>query len=212
MTMRIGVTGGIGSGKSEVCEKFRLLGVKVLFADNLARHLTDTDPELKKKIISLLGLDAYDPVSGILKREYVSEVVFKNEKKLTALNSIVHPAVLKAIDLEARNIEKEGKERYLLIEAALMFESGLNKEVDYILTVAADEEVRRKRLLKRNKLSDDQIRLRMSAQYPIEEGIQGSDFVLFNNESIDTVREKVNFFHQIFLSLHPRKKRSHGHT
>ena len=212
MRMRIGVTGGIGSGKSEVCDKFRSLGVSVLSADHLAHQLTDSDPELKNKIVALLGPESYDSQSGLLAREHVARLVFNNPKNREALNSIVHPAVLNAIEREAHIVEQSGKESYLLVEAALMFESGLDDLLDYVLTVAADENRRLERIARRDKLRDEQIRQRMAAQFPIEDGIKASDFVINNNGSLDALDRQVQFFHHIFLSLKPRNKKRHGHS
>lgn len=212
MQMRIGVTGGIGSGKSQVCDKFRSFGVSVLSADHLAHQLTDSDPDLKKRIVALLGPESYDKESGLLAREHVAQLVFNNAKKREALNSIIHPAVLNGIEREALRIEQSGKENYLLVEAALMFESGLDKHVDYVLTVAADKTRRLERIAKRDKLSDEEIRQRMAAQFPIEEGIAASDFVINNNGSLDALNQQVQFFHHIFLSLKPRNKKRHEHS
>jgi dephospho-CoA kinase len=212
MLTRIGITGGIGSGKSEVCQKFASLGIAIVSADIIAHQLTDSDPHIKRKIISLLGPETYDATSGMLRREYVAQLAFGNKGKLLTLNSIVHPEVFKAIESEIQITEKKQKAGYIVVEAALMFESGLYKEVDYVLTVVAEERLRIERTEKRGNFSEGQIRLRMANQFAVEEAIEASDFVLHNNDSIDALHKRVFFFHSIFSTLKPRVKKDHGHS
>jgi dephospho-CoA kinase len=210
MITRIGITGGIGSGKSEVCEAFVALGIFTLSADTIARQLTDSDPAVKKKITARFGTRAYDSDAGMLNRQYIAEIVFRNKEKLALLNSIVHPAVFKALDGAIRPLDEKGKNGYLIIEAALLFESRLDKKVDYVLTVVADEARRIDRVRKRDNISEEQIRQRISNQFPVDEAIDASDFVLYNNETVDVLHAKVNFFHTIFSALKPRSKQFHG--
>ena len=211
MLTRIGVTGGIGSGKSEVCKIISSFEVPVFSADLIARRLTDSDPAIRKKIVSLFGDESYNPVSGTLSREYVASLVFGNRKNLTALDSIVHPPVLKTVDDEIQTIEKKQKTGYIVVEAALMFESGLNKKLDYVLTVEVEEVLRIDRVRGRSNLTEEQIRLRIENQIPIDEAIAKSDFVLHNNGTADELHRKVVFFHSLFSTLKPQTKRNHGH-
>ena len=106
MLTRIGITGGIGSGKSEVCRGFSELGITTISADNIARHLTDTEPSLRKKILAQFGPEAYNAESGILNRPYIAEIVFKDRAKLTALDSIVHPAVIASIETAITSLDQ----------------------------------------------------------------------------------------------------------
>ena len=206
MLTRIGVTGGIGSGKSEVCKRISSFQVPVLSADLIARRLTDSDPGIREKILSRFGREAYNPASGLLNREYIASVAFGKREILLALNSIVHPVVLKAVEAEIQVIAKKRETGYIAVEAALMFESGLNKTLDYVLTVAADEALRIYRTRKRSNLTEEQIRLRMENQFSVEEAIEASDFVIENNDTVDQLYKKVIFFHSIFLTLKPRTK------
>ena len=211
MLTRIGVTGGIGSGKSEVCKIISSFEVPVFSADLIARRLTDSDPAIREKIISLFGANSYNPASGTLNRELVASFVFGNRQNLLALNSIVHPAVVKAVDEEIQSIEKNKESGYIVVEAPLMFKSGLNKKLDYVLTVAAEEALRIERVRQRSNLTEQQIRLRMENQIPVEEAMAASDFVLHNDGTADELRRKVVFFHSIFSTLKPYTKRNHGH-
>jgi len=212
MLTRIGVTGGIGSGKSEVCKILSSIGVPFVSADLIARRLTDADPSIKKKIIARFGFESYVAATSTLDRAHIASLVFGNRENLLALNAIVHPPVLKSVDDEASAIEKIHKSGYLIVEAALMFESGLNKNLDYVLTVAAEEALRIDRLRRRSNLTDEQIRSRMENQIPVDQAIESSDFVLHNNGSVKELQEKVTFFHTIFSALKPQTKRDHGHS
>ena len=211
MLTRIGVTGGMGSGKSEVCKRVSSFGVPVLFADLIANRLTESDPVIRKKIISLFGSESYSAADGMLRREYIARLAFGNRDNLLALNSIVHPAVLKAIDHEVRTIEKKLERGYIVVEAPVMFESGLNKKLDYVLAVVAEDALRIDRTRRRSNLTEEQIRLRMQNQFPVDETIAASDFALYNNGSIDELYKKVDFFHSIFSTLQQLVKKNHGH-
>lgn len=206
MLTRIGITGGIGSGKSEVCGKFSTLGIKTISADAIARQLTDSEPLIRKKVIARFGPDAY-ATSGLLNRQYIAGIVFENREKLTALNSIVHPAVTAAIEAAITSLDKEKETGYVIVEAALLFESRLNKKVDYVLTVVADEALRIERVKKRDNISDEQIRQRMANQFPIDEAVEASDFVVYNNDPPDALHAKIKFLHTVFSTLKPRLKK-----
>ncbi len=205
MLTRIGITGGIGSGKSVVCEKFSALGITTISADAIARHLTDSEPSIRKKIIAQFGSDTYT-ATGILNRQYIAGLVFEDRKKLNALNSIVHPAVITAIETAMSSLNEAKSTGYVIVEAALLFESRLNKKVDYILTVVADEALRIERIKKRDTMTDEQIHLRMASQYPIDKAVEASDFVLYNNDSPEALQPKIKFLHTVFSTLKPRLK------
>jgi dephospho-CoA kinase len=204
MLTRIGITGGIGSGKSEVCGKFSALGITTISADAIARQLTDSEPLIRNKIIARFGLDAYT-TSGLLNRQYIAGIVFENRERLNALNSIIHPAVITAIEAAITSLDEA--KGYVIVEAALLFESRLSKKVDYILTVVADESLRIERVRKRDNMSDEQIRQRMSNQFPIDKAIEASDFVVYNNDSPDALHAKIEFLHTVFSTLKPRLKK-----
>ena len=207
MVTRIGITGGIGSGKSEVCRNFEALGVLVLSADAIARDLSDSDPVIRKKISARFGVEAYRDVSGLLNREYISRRVFSDEHELSALNAIVHPFVIQTIEERLDTSKTNGKFGYAIVEAALMFESGLDKKMDYILTVAADETRRIERVQLRDKSDETDVRARMKYQIPIEVALEKSDFIIHNNDSVEKLHERVTFFHAMFSVITPRKRR-----
>jgi len=205
MLTRIGVTGGIASGKSEVCHEFKSLGAEVLSADLIARHLIETDPAIRAKIISIFGPQAYDSRTGLLDRARVGAGAFGDKTKLRSLNAAVHPAVLGRIETEIGVLELHTTARYVAIEAALVYESGMDKTLDYILAVAASENARMRRTRDRDGLSDEKIRARMAGQRPQKETIADADFVLYNDDSLDALRSKARFFHSLFATLKPRR-------
>lgn len=207
MLTRIGIAGGIGSGKSEVCRNFEALGVLVLSADTIARDLSDSDPIIRNKIIARFGAEAYQGASSPLNREYISRRVFADERELSALNAIVHPFVIQTIESRLDSSKARGKFGYVIVEAALMFESGLDKKMDYVLTVVANEPFRIDRVRRRDNIEEADIRARMKHQIPVEEALTKSDFVIHNNDSVERLHERVMFFHAMFSVITPRKRR-----
>ena len=175
--MIIGLTGGIGSGKSTVLEFFRELGYKIYVADLEAKRIMHEDKELKQQIIDLFGSKAY--VEGELNRSFISKKVFNNKKLLQQLNALVHPKV--RIDFTSF-IEKQPKNTIIVYETAILFESGNHKNCDFIITVISNLEDRIKRLLVRDQSTKDEIQKRMNQQSSDEEKMSNSHFIIRNNE------------------------------
>ncbi|MDW7695335.1 dephospho-CoA kinase [Flammeovirgaceae bacterium SG7u.111] len=174
----IGITGGIGSGKSLVCKVFSTLGIPVYYADDRAKWLMHHDPVLKKGLIEAFGEESYD-ANGMLNRTYLASVVFSNEEKLKTMNGLVHPRV--AADF--KNWAKENKDKpYLLKEAALLFESGSYKSLDEVITVYASEEERIKRVLKRDThRTENDIKAIIKKQFTEEQRQELASFVIDNS-------------------------------
>ncbi len=196
--IRVGLTGGIGAGKSFVAKIFSLLGVPVYYADDRAKHLMNTDPELRKAIAELFGPRAYGK-DGRINRPYLAKEAFGQPEKLRALEAIVHPAVFRDTD----RWEEEHKDApYTLREAALLFESGNYKKLDRIITVAAPEELRIERILQRDKVPREAILARIRRQWPEEEKIKRSDFVI-NNDGRHLVIPQILDIHRKLLEQPP---------
>tara|TARA_R110000737_G_scaffold22165_1_gene40751 strand:+ start:251 stop:838 length:588 start_codon:yes stop_codon:yes gene_type:complete len=185
----VGVTGGIGSGKTTVCKIFEQLDIPIYYADSEAKRLMTFDKELKSQIKSLLGKEAYHR-NGRLNREYVASIVFSNKDKLTQLNHIVHPVVRK----DAINWSSSQKSKYTLQEAALLVENGSYKQLDYLIVVTAPVEMRIKRVLKRDKSNFDQVKRRIDNQLPEKEKKKVADFIIDNSG-------QASLIHQI-LKIH----------
>lgn len=189
--MVVGLTGGIGSGKSTIAKAFAALGIAVFNSDEQAKALIATDTQVKERIIAAFGEEAYQ--NGEYNRAYIAQIVFNNSEKLAILNGIVHPALAEYFKQWA----KEQTSPYVLKEAAILFESGSYKDCDYIITVTAPEEVRIARVMARDHCTEAQVRARMAQQWTDAQRIALSDAVIENinlEETEKRVRELNNLF------------------
>lgn len=195
--LKIGITGGIGSGKSTVARVFETLGIPVYSADDAAKRLMQDDPELKKQIIELLGESAYE--NGKLNRAWISAQTFGNPETVQKLNAIVHPVTIRdAAEWMARQTT-----HYTLKEAALIFESGAEKSLDYVIGVSAPEDLRIRRVMERDGTSREAILKRMQNQLDEDEKMKRCDFVIYNDE-IQMIIPQVLALHQQLLQLSQR--------
>ena len=176
----IGLTGGIGSGKSTVLQLFRELGATIYIADIEAKRLMTNNAELIKQIKNLFGEQAY--IKNELNRSYIASVVFTNKEKLTALNKLVHPKVHEHFNAFIKNVTSE----IVIYENAILFESGADTMCDLIITVTANFEDRIKRVMKRDGATRQQVLDRMKHQSNDDFKIQNSNFVIKNNTLEDT--------------------------
>lgn len=191
--IKVGITGGIGSGKSTVCKIFESLGIPVYYADQQARSLSDHHPEIIKGVKHLFGDDIY--TDDQLNRKKVGELVFVNKKLLNSLNQIIHPVVAQHFE---NWLKINAKAPYIMKEAAILFESGAYKQVNKIITVSSPKELRLKRVMERDRLSMEEVERRMLNQMDEEEKIKKSDFVI-NNNDIDLVVTQVLLVHKALL-------------
>lgn len=192
--LRIGLTGGIGSGKTTAARIFEVLGVPVYYADIAAKRLMNENEELKNSIKNEFGEHLYK--NGNLDRELLAEIVFNDNKKLELLNSIVHPATIN----DADNWIKKQTSSYIVKEAALLFESGSNKNLDKIIGVSAPFELRVQRTIKRNKISYEQVIARINKQMDEEKKLTLCDFILVNDEQ-QLLLPQVVELHEQFMQL-----------
>lgn len=191
----VGVTGGIGSGKSTVCRMLEAEGYPVLFADQLAIEIEETHPAVIKKIKALLGDEAYT-ASGSLNRPFVAKSIFSSKRLQKSIEAVVHPAVFRELRRRVHQLGKNGV-RHVVIEAALIFESGMDALLDFVVVVDADESIRIARVMERDGVSGDEVKMRMSAQWPMGRKIRIADFVVGNNGSKDDLRQKVHLLKTI---------------
>ncbi len=193
--LHIGITGGIGSGKTTVCRIFEKLGIPVYYADLRARQLMTEDPKLKADIEDLLGKDAYLE-SGELNRPWVARQVFENPDLLKQLNGLVHPAVARD-GLLWQAEQSRSQAPFTLKEAALLFESGTDALLDKIIVVKAPEKVRIQRVVDRDKVSEEDVRKRMRQQMPEEEKVARADFVINNSGEQLLLPQVVSLYQRI---------------
>jgi dephospho-CoA kinase len=192
--LQIGITGGIGSGKSLVSSIFKHLGVPVYDADSHAKNIMTTDGILISSIKKEFGDLAYNS-DGTLNRVYLGNHVFNDETKLAKLNSLVHPRV--ALDYESW-VERHGDAKYVLKEAALLFEAQTAGNLDKIIVVSAPEQIRIKRVLKRDThRTVEQLRGIVEKQMPEDEKLRRADFIIVNDES-ELVIPQVLKLHEQF--------------
>lgn len=184
MTKVIGLTGGIGSGKTTIANYFEEMGIPVYIADNGAKNVMKSGAIVEEVKIAF-GQNIFD--GEVLNRAKLAQIVFNDEEQLAKLNAIVHPAVKR--DFE--NWMKDYKNfDYVLYEAAILFESGRYKECDVIITVTAPEEVRIERVINRDKTTREQVLSRMKMQWNDEKRISKSNFVI-NNDNLKIAKEEV---------------------
>ena len=194
--LKVGVTGGIGSGKTTVCKVFELLGIPVFYADDVAKSIMHTDQVLKTDILNTFGESAYTK-EGTLNRSYISSLVFNNKLELEKLNSLVHPAVFRAFD----NWLLEQKDApYVIKEAALLYESDSYKMCDESILVIAPTETKISRVKVRDGFSDEDVKLRMNRQFSYEIKIKFADHIL-NNDETELLIPKIIQLHQHFLTI-----------
>lgn len=185
--LKVGITGGIGSGKTTVCKIFETLGIPVYYADERAKWLMVNDSGLKQSIRQLLGEEAYDK-EGRLDRGFIAGVVFQSPELLERLNALVHPAV--ALDLEKWQNQQTGAP-YTLKEAALIYESGSNRLLDKIIVVTAPLEMRIRRVMERDGVSWESVEARISRQMPEAEKVRMADFVIYNDGSRSLIGQVI---------------------
>lgn len=177
--LRVGITGGIGSGKTIVTKIFSLLNIPVYNADIRAKWILANNSKVKEGVLKLFGSESF--IEGELNRKYIAGLVFDNEEKLGKLNALVHPEVGKDFEQWA---EAQSGSDYVLKEAALMFESGSYKLLDKVITVFCPEELRIKRLLQRDdRRTEKEIKQIMEKQLSEKEKVKRSDYVIFNDET-----------------------------
>lgn len=174
---RLGVTGGIGSGKTSVCKVFNVLGIPVFSADTVAREIMDRDEGIKQYLNTIAGKDLYR--SGELNRTELADMIFNNRALLEKVNSLVHPAVFEKFS----NWSVEQSSPYVIIDAAILLESGASKLVNRIATVVAPVEERIERVMQRNKLAREQVLERIRNQMEDSERIKFSHYIISNSEN-----------------------------
>lgn len=196
--LKIGITGGIGSGKTTVCQVFETLGIPVFYADTVAKQIMVTDPILVKGVKDSFGKDSYT-VEGTLNNKHIAGIVFNNADELAKLNKLVHPAVFRAFEHWLLEVPKTVP--YVLKEAALLFESGSYKLCDQNVLVIAPIENRLKWVMQRDGATEAQVRARIDKQLSDMEKTKLADAVIHNNETDSLILQLMALHHQ-FINTH----------
>ncbi len=192
--IKIGITGGIGSGKSTVCKVFETFGIPIFYADTVAKEIMVNDPILIAGVKNAFGTESYNS-EGKLNNQHIAGIVFNNSTELAKLNALVHPAVFRAFDEWLAGVpEYTG---YIIKEAALLFESGSYKMCDKSILVTAPLEVKLQRVMERDGTSITQVQARMDKQMSDEEKVKMADFLIKNDESQSVILQVMELHHQI---------------
>lgn len=192
--LKIGLTGGIGSGKSAVAGIFKVLGIPVFDADTEARLIMEKDEHLAISIQKIFGDESY--TAKKLNRKYIAEIVFNDPEKLKQLNALVHPAAILAAD-KWMNLQTTP---YVIKEAALLFESSSASRLDYVIGVSSPRSLRITRVMERDNVTSEQVFARMSRQMDEEEKMKLCDFVIINDEQ-QLLIPQVLQLHTKFLNM-----------
>jgi len=190
----LGVTGGIGSGKSAACAMFENLGARVVYADAEAKRLMAEDPELRAAIIDTFGPESYD-ATGALNRPYLADRVFGDEAQVAKLNALVHPRVREAF-FDLRDAAEDDGFDLFVYEAALIYESGADRVLDHVAVVDAPLETRIERVMARDGVPREAVLARMRHQMPADDLRRRADFVIENDGDLDHLRAQVEALYQ----------------
>ncbi|MFL9484136.1 dephospho-CoA kinase [Chitinophagaceae bacterium LWZ2-11] len=194
--LKIGITGGIGSGKSTISRIFKTFGIPVFDADSVAKNIMQEDEVLKQQVKETFGDESYK--EGKLDRKYLANIVFNDAHQLELLNSIVHPATIRA----ATNWMKLQKTDYVIKEAALLFEAGSAGDLDYVIGVYAPQYVRIKRVMSRDNISREDVLARMNKQIDEELKMKLCDFVIVNDSRTAVIPQVLKVHEELLQLLH----------
>jgi dephospho-CoA kinase len=189
--MVVGLTGGIGSGKSTVAKIFEILGCKLFNSDDVAKQIY-FEEDIKQEVVRLLGNDAYLN-STTLNKPFINSKIFSNTDLLKQLNAIIHPAVINKFEAFCQN----NKKGLIVKETALLFEANLQNQVDKIILVTAKDELRIKRTMLRDNLSKEDVVKKINSQLSQNEKIKHSHFIIDNNETELVIPQVIEVYKQL---------------
>ena len=188
--LKVALTGGIGSGKSEVSALFNKWGAYIFDADIIAKQILDKNKTAQKELILEFGSDVIS-AEGIIDKKKLSRVAFQNEFNQLKLNTIIHPYVFKEIDLCFESIIEKGNHDIFIVDAALIYESGADIHMDYVIVITSHLRIRTERVMKKGDLSRDEFLKRVELQWPEKDKIEMADFIIYNNESKDELKKEA---------------------
>lgn len=207
-TLAVGITGGIGSGKTDVCKIFEAFGARVLYADLIARNLINSHTDVQRQIKKTFGEKIYLP-DGTLDRKHAAKLAFHDTDLHQNLNNIVHPYVLKEIEQEIAKEKEADRLPMLVVEAAILFEAHADELFDYVIVVDADEETRISRVMSRDGCDRGDVLARINAQMPVKEKVAMADFVIQNSGNKTSLKEKGTFmFHLLNRIAHIQQEKT----
>tara|TARA_Y100000739_G_scaffold215734_1_gene210622 strand:+ start:44 stop:637 length:594 start_codon:yes stop_codon:yes gene_type:complete len=188
--LKVGLTGGLGSGKSTASKFFNSLGAFILDADNAAKKLIESSKKVKNELIKEFGTDIMDANSNVDKKK-LARVAFQDEDHQQRLNYVVHPHIHNAIDKSFNEILDQNNHELFIVDAALIYESGYDAHLDYVIVVTAQLKHRMERALNRNTLTRDEILKRIEFQWPEEDKTSLADFVIHNDGTEAELNDQI---------------------
>ena len=197
--LRVGVTGGIGSGKTLACSLFEKNGIPVLSADEIAKEMMQVDTALRSELSSLLGSSAYRG-DGSLDRAYVAAKIFSQKSMQRKVNRLVHPKVEAEIDRRFAAMEQSGTP-VGIVEAALIYEAGYDKQLDIVIVVDAPESERIKRVVERDGSSTEEVQKRIAVQSSSRHKVSKADYIIHNTGSLSELESSVEFLARILQNI-----------
>jgi len=202
--VRLGITGGVGSGKTVVCDYLSKAGITVVSTDQLAKNAVMPGMPAFDKIVNCFGHDILSE-DGTLDRKKLRNLITEDKEKKAMLEQFVHPEVFVQMAEAYAAVQKRG-EPLIAVEVPLLFETGMASLFDYVLTVTVNADVRIQRIMERDHVSREEAMALMGIQMPEEEKIRRSDFVIENNGSLEDTRLRVNAFYHQLMSLMERRQ------
>ena len=188
--LKVGLTGGLGSGKSTASKFFNSLGAYILDADNAAKKLIESSKKVKNELIKEFGTDIMDANSNVDKKK-LSRIAFQDEDHQQRLNYVVHPHIHNAIDKSFNEILDQNNHKLFIVDAALIYESGYDAHLDYVIVVTAQLKHRMERALNRNTLTREEILKRIEFQWPEEDKTSLADFVIHNDGTEAELNDQI---------------------
>ncbi len=195
--MLVGLTGGLASGKSLVSGELARLGAHVIDADLISREVMRPGTEVYKEVVREFGPEYVRP-DGTIDRKRLGALVFRDPERLKRLTDITHPAIRRAIEKRISELKRAHRDPLIVVDAALLIETGLYKKMDKVVVVYADEDKRIRRLMERDHIDEEEAKRRMALQMPLGEKLKFADFVVDNNGTIEETLERTR---EIFRRL-----------
>ena len=195
--LKVALTGGIGSGKSEVSTLFNEWGAYIFDADKVAKEILDKNKTAQKELILEFGSDVIS-AEGVIDKKKLSRVAFQNEFNQLKLNTIIHPYVFKEIDMCFEKILNKEDHEIFVIDAALIYESGADTHMDYVIVVTSHLKIRTERVMKRGIINRDDFLKRVELQWPEKDKIDMADFIIHNNGTMNNLNQEAkNVYNQL---------------
>ena len=195
--LKVALTGGMGTGKSEVSALFSKWGAYIFDADTIAKKILSENKTAQKDIISEFGSDVIS-IKGNIDNKKLGRVAFKNEHNQLKLNTIIHPYVFKEIDLCFERILEQGRHEIFVVDAALIYESGADSHMDYVIVVTSHLKIRTERVMKRGIINRDDFLKRVELQWPEKDKIDMADFIIHNNGTMNNLNQEAkNVYNQL---------------